>query len=171
MLFLKIFKPRKLFYGRTGPWSVQWSLNSNKIWSFDEYDPELYDQVLYNLDINSSLFDFGEWEPGPDSDTNRKGSPDSPVDTLIVNQLGYSPEIPKRNAEFVELNNDKWIETIPIHLATILVDYPSQGSTDRPPRAFVSRWSPLRIPWSATRWILIKLFQFSKIAFIIIMGF
>ena len=159
MLFLKIFKPRKLFNWRTGPYSVQGSLrfygqqNYNKIWSFDEYDPELYDQVLYNLDTNSSLFDFGEWEPGPDSDTNRKGSPDSPVDTWIVNQFGYSPGIPKRNTEFVELNNDKWIETIPIHLATILVDYPSQGSTDRSPRAFVSRWSPLRIPWSATRWI------------------
>jgi len=94
MLFSKIFKPRKLFYERTGPCSVQESLRFygqqkyNKIWSFDEYDPELYDQVLYNLDINSSLFDFGEWEPGPDSDTNRKGSPDSPVDTFIINQLG-----------------------------------------------------------------------------------
>ena len=74
MLFLKIFKLRKLFYGRAGSYSVQGSLrfygqqNYNKIWSFDEYDPELFDQVLYNLDINSSLFDFGEWEPGPDSD-------------------------------------------------------------------------------------------------------
>ena len=31
--------------------------------------------MLYKLDTNSSLFDFGEWEPGPDSDTDRQGSP------------------------------------------------------------------------------------------------
>ena len=46
--------------------------------SFDEYHPEMFDQVLYKLDTNSSLFDFGEWEPGPDSDTDRQSSPDCP---------------------------------------------------------------------------------------------
>ena len=107
--------------------------------------------MLYNLDINSSLFDFGEWEPGPDSDTDSKGFPDSSLHTLTVHLRCHSLGIKKRNAEFVELNNDKWIETIPIHLAAILVDYPSQGSSDRLPGPFVGRQPPLWIPWSAPR--------------------
>ena len=91
---------------------------------------------------------MGTW---PGFGCKQKGFPGQ--SSLYINRLKryHSPGIPKRNAEFVELNNDKWIETIPIHLAAILVDYPSQGSTDRPPGQFVPRWSPLRIPWSATR--------------------
>lgn len=49
---------------------------------------------------------------------------------LANNRKKIRPGTYQRNAEFVELNNDRWIETIPIHLAAILVDYPSQGSTD-----------------------------------------
>ena len=87
----------------------------------------MFDQVLYKLDKNSSLFDFGEWKLVQiQIQTGRVLR----TAHLANNRKKIRPGTYQRNAEFVELNNDRWIETIPIHLAAILVDYPSQGSTD-----------------------------------------
>ena len=135
-IFSSIFKPRKYHYNPWSPWPYQvvhrglsvppWAENN-----FAKVSTNMIQRCLTKCFINSiqthlySILVNGNLDQ-IQIQTGRVPRTDWPSCNRVI--VFWEPR--KRNSEFVEFNNDKWIETIPIHLAAILVDYPSQESTD-----------------------------------------